>query len=92
MGVIEAAQDDLKQIIEIVSNPAGELPEDLDLLQMTQDLLGPLAPLHLGEQVAVRGREVTGLAFEIGISLFQLRLRRFENPRTFSHPAFERRQ
>ena len=69
--------------------PPVSWPENLDLLQMTQNLLGLLAPLHLGAQVAVRGREVTGLAFETGISLFQLRLRRFENPRTFSHPVFE---
>lgn len=56
---------------------------------MTQNLLGLLASLHLGAQVTICGREVTGLAFETGISLFQLRLCRFENSRTLSHPAFE---
>ncbi len=59
---------------------------------MTQNLLGFLASLHLGAQVAIYGREVTGLAFKTGISLFQLCLRHFENPRTLSHPAFERCQ
>ena len=92
MGVIEATQDDLKQIVEIVRDPAGELAQDLDLLQMTQNLLGLLASLHLERRSRFARREVTGLAFETGISLFQLRLRRFENPRTFLHSAFERCQ
>ena len=90
MRGVEATQDDLKQIVEIVCYPAGELAQGFDLLQMTQNLLGLLASLHLGAQVTICGREVTGLAFETGISLFQLRLRRFENSRAFLYSAFER--
>ena len=56
----DVAQHDGQQIVEVVRDAGGELPDRLQPLHLPQRRFDPLALLDLRQQLAVRGRQLGG--------------------------------